>query len=166
MVRQLEKGKQHPMRPITSTYDMAAADVFPDQSGGKDWTAADTQMTPRGKTIVMDDNSRISVATTDITLPPGIWKARVECIVTNTGAGTDDFAVALTNSDGTVVHHETPQLTLLAGQAIAVVFSHILHFTANTVINLRGTQLTAGTNIQMEPEHILFIEKIGNANES
>lgn len=170
MPKQLEKGTKWPMRPGNLGFDLASAFSCPDQSGGLDWTATDSRLTLRQEWKFMDDNSRMgtTLPTTSCDVREGQYEIEM-CVVLSNASGTSESgAIAITNAGGTEVYAQSDAVAIPAGGERTVCIKTVQHF--NTVgtntFCLRAVQLTAGTDITVQPEYVGMVRKIGNVNET
>lgn len=173
MGRQLERGTQFPLRPITATYDMAADDTL-DLDTTPDWAHATLgRLTPTLDQKFMDDQTEWTLATSEITLPPGLYKATINLMVTNAHTTeTRTFQCKLTDDLGTTDHIVIPATEIgptIAEEPTVVTINRVglINLTATDQVVLRAYQTSdADTVLVVASDQILILEKIGNEREN
>ena len=173
MGKQLRKGTQFPLRPAIATFKLATGTEFdmPNDTGIVAWNTAGHQCTPVLDAEMMNDVPWITVSGTVITLQPGIYKIQFHPTVTNMEIDEQHFALAITNTGGSVVYAQTQEnpgiqmAPLTDRQHMVQAVAHLVNATG---IQLRAVQNSTGAlgELVLSEENLATIERIGNENES
>ena len=172
-VKQREPGTKHPLRPSLYTLDLAS-NFTPVRASTGVFTASGALVPLRIKNSYMEGNNPVTVSSSALVLPPGIWQFCFEAHVENTdGANAEAFELAITPVGGATTHAQSAafglydlQVDNTSGICRIMAQLNIQEGDGNVEYRIIQSTDTGGVNdLRLLSRSVGYVRKIGVVDE-